>query len=234
MRRSSATESRVNFHQTVVSSVHSLLSMMKQPTTDEMDEILKALNESSIETLDLGDKKFEGVGGVAVAGALERNTALTTLNLRRNDLREGGGVAVAGALERNTTLTELNLMGNGLGEGGGKAVARALERNTTLTTLDLRYNGLGEGFGVAVAGALERNTTLTALDLGGNGLRYATAIRIRQLLASRRPPQPPPPPPAPVRVKAAVPAQLRPGVKAGQKRDRDSNNDISKNRKPRF
>ena len=59
-----------------------------------------------------------------------------------NPLGDVAGAAVAGALERNTTLTTLSLGWNGLGEVGGAAVAGALERNTTLTTLDLEGNGV--------------------------------------------------------------------------------------------
>ena len=83
----------------------------------QQDKVLKRLrsNDSTLTTLHLDWNNCLGeVGGAAVAGALERNTTLTTLNLGSNDLGEGVGVAVAGALERNTTLTTLDLLVNGV------------------------------------------------------------------------------------------------------------------------
>ena len=94
-------------------------------------------------------------------------------------------MAVAGALERNTSLTTLSLWGNRFGDVGGAAVADALERNSTLTTLDLYGNDLGEVGGAAVAGLLERNTTLTRLDLEGCDIPADLMQRVRRLLSGR-------------------------------------------------
>eukprot|EP00300_Choanocystis_sp_HF-7_P020881 c20695_g1_i4.p1 GENE.c20695_g1_i4~~c20695_g1_i4.p1 ORF type:complete len:131 (+),score=22.49 c20695_g1_i4:141-533(+) len=94
-----------------------------------------------------------GVGGTAIAKALETNTTITAVNLCWNRLGsgEGCGVALARVLEGNKTLTSLNLRYNQLGERCIRMIAKALETNNTLTTLSLDGNGMGEACGRAIA-----------------------------------------------------------------------------------
>ena len=55
------------------------------------------------------------------------DSTLTTLHLDwNNGLGEGGGAAVAGALERNTTLTTLDLWNNGVRDETMERVRRLL------------------------------------------------------------------------------------------------------------
>ena len=156
-----------------------------QPLPDQVRS-----NDITLTELDIREHTGRCIGeggGVALAGALERNTTLTTLNLEGNGLREGGGVSRAGALERNTTLTTLDLRNNGPRGGCGVALVGALESNTTLMTLNLDRNNLGARSGVLFAGALERNTTLTTLDVAGSVVQDATRQLVRDCYPAVRP-----------------------------------------------
>ena len=63
---------------------------------------------------------------MALAAALEQNTALRQLHLQDNEIGGAGAAHIARALATNTALASLNLGGNPIGDAGGIALADAL------------------------------------------------------------------------------------------------------------
>ena len=91
-------------------------------------------------TMWLSNHNIGDAGAIALAGALEKNTVLTTLYIGGNNIGDAGAAALAGALKKNTVLTWLRLSSNNIGNAGAAALSGALEKNTVLTTLELQRN----------------------------------------------------------------------------------------------
>ena len=69
---------------------------------------------------------------------------LTLLDVRNNQLDGVAGVSIGQALQRNQTLRELNISMNRLGDQGAQQMFKALMQNNTLVVLDISSNDIGE------------------------------------------------------------------------------------------
>ena len=116
--------------------------------------------------LDLDSGYIGDTGAIALAGALDSNTAITRLNLASNNIGANGATALAEMLETNTAVTYLQLYGNNIGASGATAIAEVLKVNTALTMLVLLRNNIGDDGAIALAEALKsNNTALTSLNV---------------------------------------------------------------------
>jgi len=130
------------------------------PTTTMVQRI--ASNDPTLTECNLISLGFSNIS--ELAEALKSNRSLKKLDLRRNRFGPAGGVALAGALKVNIALTDLNLCG-GSDLTDIKELAEALKSNRSLSKLNLSYNKFGAAGGVALAGALKVNVALTNLVL---------------------------------------------------------------------
>ena len=113
----------------------------------------------------------------ALAGCLQRMSALTELDLGDNDLDIGiEPTLLLGCLQQTPNLRYLDLRSNELGAGGVQLLAGSIQRMLKLQTLNLSSNNIGD-YGVAgLAGSLMGSPYLTDLDISGNALTW-TALR---------------------------------------------------------
>ena len=118
-------------------------------------------NNTALEELSVGNNIIGDTGATALAEALETNIALKTLWLYSNNIGDNGAIALANALTINTVLAELYLSENKIGDTGAIALAKALETNTALTWLGLRMNFIRRKGKTALRNMLENNTVLS-------------------------------------------------------------------------
>ncbi|CAJ0918026.1 unnamed protein product [Ranitomeya imitator] len=82
------------------------------------------------------------VGGEALAGMLERNTALEELWLDDNKLQDSDAILIAESLKKNHTLKVLKFSNNGFSKTGVSALAEALKSNNIITAIWMKGNKL--------------------------------------------------------------------------------------------
>ncbi|XP_022804746.1 nucleotide-binding oligomerization domain-containing protein 2-like [Stylophora pistillata] len=131
-----------------------------------------------IETIDVSQRKLQGVRAVLLTNVLTANTSVTELNLAGNHIGKAGAVALAECLKENTSLKELDLYFNHVGEAGAASLAECLKENTSLTVLCSSLNNIGEAGAAALAVCLKENSTLRELysDIDDIGEAGAAAL----------------------------------------------------------
>ena len=130
--------------------------------------LLKALQSTPIETLDLEWNSLQDGVAPALASLLEVTTTLMSLSLERNDLRTEGVSILAQALCVNRSLRNLNLAWNRTGSVAAIKLGEMLQKNSTLLTLNLSQNGIPAEGAKALAIGLSKNHALRSLNLQNN------------------------------------------------------------------
>lgn len=130
--------------------------------------LLKALQSTPIETLDLEWNSLQDGMAPALAALLEVTTTLLSISLERNDLRSDGVGIIADALCKNTSLRNLNLAWNRTGSAAAIKIGEMLQRNKTLLTLNLSQNGIPSEGAKAIGVGMSLNNTLKSLNLQSN------------------------------------------------------------------
>jgi hypothetical protein len=128
--------------------------------------ISKVLAEAPLKILTLNGNQIGDKGGVALAGALAKNTKLTFVNLVDNRMGPIAADAFGWMLCLNTTLKELILSANPLEDQGLADMMAGLHFNTTLRMLGLM--GIGATQVQPVTAMLGSNTSLRSLYLNQN------------------------------------------------------------------
>jgi Ran GTPase-activating protein (RanGAP) involved in mRNA processing and transport len=82
-------------------------------------------------------------GAKAVATILKENSTIESVHLGNNDIGVEGAKAISEALKGNTSLRRISLCNNSIGNEGGKAIADALQENTSILRIDLNGNQIG-------------------------------------------------------------------------------------------
>ena len=150
---------------------------------------------TGLQVLSIGFNRLGVEGGVALASALQVNTALTALNLHYNALEDEATVAIVRALQANpkSKLASLTLSSNGISSIGAAVLAGALADGLlpALGVLDLSWNKIGVDGGQALVDALESNTALSlSLSLRTCGMRMEVQSALKavakQSTAQRR------------------------------------------------
>ena len=130
-----------------------------------LGSFLKANNNRTLASLNLGFNRLGDEGVVALLDGLKSNESLRTLGIGDCNISDEGAIALASLLEHGSHLKDLFLQGNGIGEAGLMAVANALKRNQSLQYLAVFRNpGLGgEGIESAFIDVFQNNVTLLSL-----------------------------------------------------------------------
>ncbi len=129
--------------------------------------------------LNLSSCDLDHEGAIVVAGALEKNTTVTTLHLEVNGIESEGAKAIAKSLiknardsEREETVTTLDLSDNPIGAEGAEAIGKLLRFSKKLDDLSLAHTGIctgGKTEGLkAIGDGLSVNKTLSSLDIANN------------------------------------------------------------------
>lgn len=140
--------------------------------------IVRAILESSITELSVGDTCLTTTGAREIAKILPYATRLQILNVRQNDFFDAGIVAIAAALLGSPSLTALNVSQCSFGRPGLDGLTRGLKN---LTTLDVQANEFGEDansdarFVEAVS-----DSKLTFLSVDGAQFNEATFAAVRR------------------------------------------------------
>ncbi|KAG0021869.1 hypothetical protein BGZ81_008747 [Podila clonocystis] len=150
----------------------------------ELSDALKT--NSSLNTLDLQNCLIGDIGTHALSKAFKTNATMTSLDLWGNSIGYNEARALSEAVMTNSSLASLYLQNNSIGHNGAQALAEALKTNSTLTTLDLEHNSIGDDGMQALAEALKINCTLTALYLQRNfiGLKGSQVLSEALMLNS--------------------------------------------------
>ena len=152
-------------------------------------QFAEALNNKTLQTLNVIHGNLGDQGAKAMAGLLTRNkTALTSLDIDLNHIGPQGAIAMGEALETNTMLTSLNLHANEIGVTGAYAIAKALAQNkkTALTSLNLDFNRIRSEGATAIAYALSTNTILASLRLETNHIGDVGASYLAESIQSQK------------------------------------------------
>ena len=138
-------------------------------------------HNSALEELNLSNNNISDAGAVALAQALHHSSTLKWLNLINNNISDAGAEALAEALHHNSGL-ELNLSNNNISHAGSVALAQALQHNSALEELNLSNNNISDAGVVALAQALHHNSTLKWLNLINNNISDAGSVALAQAL----------------------------------------------------
>eukprot|EP00937_MAST-01D_sp_MAST-1D-sp2_P006035 g6035.t1 len=137
-----------------------------------------------------GNLKVQNMSGViALAEALQFNSALTSVNLLNNSIGKDGASAILHACKSSTTLktvlgladqTEANFRGKYWGVAGAILMSAELMVNSALTSLNLYDNNIGVEGGKTIAEVLPKcplkNLNLCWNDLGSESKTMAQAV----------------------------------------------------------
>ncbi|RHZ34840.1 hypothetical protein DYB37_009606, partial [Aphanomyces astaci] len=121
-------------------------------------------------------------GIIALAHALQHNTALVELNLTDNWSLEPGGHQLAQVVASCPHLTTLDLTNNRIGTRSAMLLFGAVTSSSTLSRLVLKGNDLYDRIHTAVGALLATNSSLTFLDLSDNRVRNKTGTAIGHAL----------------------------------------------------
>ena len=101
----------------------------------------------------------------------DNDASLTSLNAYNDmpDSTDACFVAVAQALQNNTALTELSFCYKSAGDDAARAVAQLLRVNKSIKNCVLSMNNFTDGAVAEVARAMEVNASVATLDLGAAG-----------------------------------------------------------------
>ncbi|RQM24623.1 hypothetical protein B5M09_003089 [Aphanomyces astaci] len=121
-------------------------------------------------------------GIIAMAHALQHNTALVELNLTDNWSLEPGGHQLAQVVASCPHLTTLDLTNNRIGTRSAMLLFGAVTSSSTLSRLVLKGNDLYDRIHTAVGALLATNPSLTFLDLSDNRVRNKTGTAIGHAL----------------------------------------------------
>ena len=127
---------------------------------------LKANNNGTLESLNLGSNRFGDEGVFALVDGLRSNESLRKLNLSYCRISNEGAVALASLLSHDSHLVELDVSNNHIGEAGWIALANVLKQNQNLQHLSISGSfGFGKAnFESAFIPVFQSNVTLLRLD----------------------------------------------------------------------
>ena len=132
-----------------------------------------ATSPVGIETLDLEEHVLNYQNVKNLAGALEKNSTLTTLNLHGCEIGDESGIVLAEMLSKNKHLKSIVLSYNHFHSKGLTAIFNALTTNTSLTFLDVIHNHFDIKSAVALAQLIKTNKILKNLVIGLGNIPYA-------------------------------------------------------------
>ena len=184
--------------ETVVNLLKSIATQLNQEEEEDVDVILKCVNECKKKNKNVDEKLATALGAslqtetvrvssvevdetlaVFLSNFLKTNTTVTKLALIKSS--QDGVAAFAECLKYNASLETLILCVDGIGIDGAAALGECLKYNKSLTTLDLSYT-IGDDGAAALGECLKYNKSLTTLDLSGNGIRDDGAAALGECL----------------------------------------------------
>ena len=161
---------------TTLKNIKTLVLSDNKLTDDSLAELVKSLNFSQLESLDIGWMEAGNKTAEAI-GASDTLLHLKKLELERSYVdAEGIQALIDGEVAGN--LEELNLTANKLGDDGAKVIAGASNLKS-LKVLNLSQNMIGDE-GAKAIGTSTHLTGLTHLYMGRNGFSPEGAKIIHQ------------------------------------------------------
>lgn len=166
-------------------SLHHLTYACNNMRAKASSELILALKDSNIESLDLSWNSLGGLGSQAIINLLGTNTTLTCLRLSRANVRFYD--LSPRTYPDNTTLTELILYGMCLTVPNVTRMVRVLRNLVGLRTLNLSHMRTYPDFIYCLSPLLKQNPYLETLDVGYRGVFMDTvpvSIHSRDTLKS--------------------------------------------------
>lgn len=143
-----------------------------------MKSLCDALEQTSLEELDLSDNAFGPAGAEPLIDFLSNSKTLRILKLNNNGLGIGGGTMIAKALQasadkaradgRTSSLHTIICGRNRLEDGSSQALADAFASHGTLKVVRMPQNGIRPDGIKAIVTGLSKCTQLYYLDLQDN------------------------------------------------------------------
>lgn len=141
----------------------------------------KFIQCKTLRHLDLSRNHILADGAISLAKMLVHCTALTLLNLGNNNINNGV-IRLAEKLPQCRSLTHLDLSDNYINRNGAKSLAKKLPLCAVLAHLDLSCNCIGIAGAVSLSKVLEQCTSLNYLNLNNTGIQSTGIDRLEEVL----------------------------------------------------
>lgn len=134
-------------------------------------------NNTALEAMLLGPN-IGDQGAEALGKALEKNRGLKMIGLIANNTGDRGAIALGKGLGINSSINGFALMGNSIGDRGAEAIAEGLEKSVSIFGFWLLANGVGNRGAAALGRALAKNHHIFGFGLGSNRIQDAGSLSL--------------------------------------------------------